>query len=294
MATEQHGVVARRQLRSMGLGPGAINFRLEIGRLHVLFRGTYAVGHRDVSREGMRMAATLTYGEDAALSHFAAGAHWPLLPGARGLHVTVPRRVKPRPRVTTHHLPLAADEVTVHDGIPITTPARTIFDLGIYGRRTVERAIHEAEHQKLYDRLSLEDLLRRYPGRKGAEVIRSVLRDPRPQTAATANDFEEDFVAWLEAEGFPLSRVNEWIRIGDAWIKPDCVFAEERVIVELDGGTHLTRLGRRKDDRRDAALQAAGWRVMRVTWDAFYFTRGEVAADLRALLKSSRGTFVLT
>lgn len=235
----------------------------------------------------MRMASTLTYGDDAALTHMGAAAHWPLLPGARGLHVTVPRSVKPRRGVVTHRLPIRDDEVTVHDGIRITTPVRTIFDLGIYGRRAVDRAIHEAEHRQLFDHLTLHDLLHRYPRRRGADVVRSVLRDPRPQTAGTVNDFEEDFIQFLEARGFPLPRVNQWLQVGKTWIKPDCVFAKQGVIVELDGGTHATQLGRRKDHRRDAAAQAVGWRVMRVTWFAFYFAPDEVEADLRGLLESS-------
>lgn len=180
------------------------------------------------------------------------------------------------------------------DGLPITTPVRTIFDLAIYGRRAVERAVHEAEHQKLYDRLSLHDLMDRYPNRNGAGVIREVLRDPRPHTAGTVNDFDEDFIAFLESRGFPPPRVNEWLQVSDTWIKPDCTWEAERVIVELDGGTHASPSGRRRDHRRDAALQAADWRVMRVTWHAFYFTPDEVEADLRRLLASGRGTFTAT
>ena len=292
LAAQQHGIVARWQLKRAGISDDAIDFRVEAERLHRVYRGAYAVGHRVISDTGRRMAAALTYGDDAVLSHRGAAAHWQLVPARTTVEVTVPRRVRPRTGLKTHYLPLRADEWTHHDGVPVTTVVRTIFDLGIYGRRPVERAIHEAEHRKLYDVLSLLDLLERYPHRIGTRTIRAVLRDPRP--GCTENDFEEDFFAWLVECGFPIPRTNVWVEAGGKLVRPDCVFDEQRVIVELDGATHTTTLGRRKDHRRDAALQAGGWRVMRVSWHAFYFARHEVYTDLRDLLTSKCVTFSAT
>jgi very-short-patch-repair endonuclease len=230
------------------------------------------------------MAATLTYGPGAVLSHMGAVAHWQLIPGAKGLDVTARKQARPRDRVPVHRLRIAEDEITVHHSVPVTTVVRTIFDLGASGRRPVERAMHEAEHRGLYDALTLEDLLVRYPKRKGSAVIREVLRDPRP--GGTENDFEEDFFSFLLDRGFPVPRVNAWVQIAGTLIRPDVIFDDHRVIVELDGGTHFTKLGRRKDERRDAALQAARWSVMRVSSHAFYCTPGEVEVDLRRLLQS--------
>ena len=289
LAALQHGVVGRWQLRVVGISEDQVDLRIARGRLHVVYRGAYAVGHDAITLTGRRMAGTLTYGPGAVLSHMGAAAHWQLIPGAKGLDVTVQKQVRPRSGVPVHRLRLADDEVTVLDGVPVTTAVRTIFDLGALGRRPVERAVHEAEHRGVYDALTLEDLLARYPKRKGTAVIRQVLRDPHP--GGTANDFEEDFYLFLTARGFPRPRINVWLRVGENWIKPDCVFDRERVIVELDGGTHFTELGRRKDDRRDAAAQAAGWRVIRITWHALYRTPDEVDADLRHLLESQLVTF---
>ena len=285
LAAVQHGIVARWQLRIAGVSDDQIDHRIATGRLHFVYRGVFAVGHPVVSRHGRRMAAVLTYGDDTFFCHMGAAAHWQLVPGARGLDVASRRRLQARDGIQTHWLRLPPDEVTVHEGIPVTTPVRTIFDLAVYGRRTVERAMHEAEHRRLYDSLSLDDLLHRYPRRKGAATVRAILRDPRPQTTGTVNDFEDDFVVFLEQRGFPPPLVNEWLQVGETWIKPDCAWHEQRVIVELDGGTHATSLGRRKDHRRDVAVQAARWRVMRVTWHAFYLSPDEVDADLSRLLK---------
>ena len=284
LASLQHGVVARWQLRVAAISTDEIDKRISTGRLHILHRGVYAVGHTAVSATGRRLAATLTYGPDAVSSHMGAVSHWQLIPRSKGLDVTVRRQVRPRDGLPVHRLRIKDDEMTVLDGVPVTTVVRTIFDLGAFGRRAVERAMHEAEHRRLFDQLTLEDLLARYPKRKGSGVIRGVLREP--QTGRTENDFEEDFLEFLLGRGFPTPRTNPWIEVDGKLIRPDFVFDEQRVIVELDGGTHATTYGRRKDNRRDAALQAAQWRVIRVTWHAFYFTPDDVEADLRRLLQS--------
>ena len=61
------------------------------------------------------------------------------------------------------------DEVTVEDGIPVTTPARTLFDLaGVVPLAQLRRAVKEAEVKRLWGALSLADLLERHPRRPGA------------------------------------------------------------------------------------------------------------------------------
>jgi predicted transcriptional regulator of viral defense system len=286
LASRQHGVVSRDQLRRLGIGDDAIDFRVRCGRLHRVRRGVYSVGHIVISREARRLASALTYGNDAAVSHRAAGAHWGLQQST-AIEVTVPRRVRPRGTIRTHCLPLPPDEVTVHDGVPVTTVVRTIFDLSIYGRRPVERAIHEAGSRRYADALTLADLLERYPNRKGSGVIRAVLGDRRAAIADTDSALEELFLSFLEARGLPVGRTNAWIELPGRWIRGDHVYDEASVIVELDGGTHGTEYGRRADDRRDAAAQAEGWRVMRVSKYALINAPDEVEADLLRLLNSS-------
>src|SRR3954449_10626392 len=80
LAARQHGVLSRRQLYELGFGPRSIDRRLEIGRLHRLHRGVYAVGHRGISGLGHWMAAVLACGPTAVLSHRSAAALWGLRP----------------------------------------------------------------------------------------------------------------------------------------------------------------------------------------------------------------------
>jgi hypothetical protein len=79
VAARQWGVISRSQLEALGLGRGAIAWRVREGRLHRLHAGVYAVGHKRVGREGRYLAAVLACGPGAALSHRAAAAWWGLL-----------------------------------------------------------------------------------------------------------------------------------------------------------------------------------------------------------------------
>lgn len=150
LATRQHGVVARRQVVELGLGRGAIAHRLERGRLHPLHRGVYAVGDRVLTRQGGWMAAVLI-ADGAVLSHRSAAALWGILgTDRRNAEITVPRHMRPRARIEIHEGPLPPDEVTTHNGIPVTTTARTLLDLAaVVSPQHLERAATEAEIRRL-------------------------------------------------------------------------------------------------------------------------------------------------
>lgn len=284
LAGRQQGVVSRAQLRALGLGRGAIDVRIKLGRLHPVYRGAYAVGHAAVTLSGRRMAAVLGYGDDAALSHRAAADDWGLR-ASRAIEVTVTRKLTARRGIVLHSLPLPPDEVTVHDGIPVTIVPRTIFDNADLGRRGVVRLIHEAEHLELTDTLSLAHLLERYPNRRGAAVVRAALDEYHAGGGITQNDFEEAMFAFLEERDFPRPECNVWVQVGDRWIKPDFVWRKQRVIVETDGGTHRTPYGQRKDNARDRVAQANGWILMRVSWWAMKNEADDIDRDLTKALQ---------
>jgi very-short-patch-repair endonuclease len=68
----------------------------------------------------------------------------------------------------------------------------------------------------------------------------------------------------------------------------DCVWREQRVAVELDSRTvHDTSAAFERDRARDRALQAAGWRVVRVTWRQLHGEPDGLAADLRRILRAA-------
>lgn len=237
------------------------------------------------------MAAVLRFGSGAVLSHRSAGQLWEVLPRTRSLaEVTSPAKVGPgarRDRLVVHHTSVPPDEIDERRGIPVTSVFRTIFDLAaVLSKRQLERALHEAEVQQLTDRLSLPDLLERHPGRRGAANLRAVLASGAP-IGVTQNDFEELFVEFLDLHGLPRPQLNGTLAIRGRLLKPDCMWSEERLIVELDGGAvHRTARAFETDRQRDRILLAEGWRSLRVTWRQLREEPAAIAADLGGLLRS--------
>lgn len=291
MAQRQHAVVSRAQLLGLGMGRRAIVGRLERGQLHEVFRGVYVVGVRRISKRGRWMAAVLACGEGAVLSHRSAGCLWRILPpSAEWVDVTCHRSEVERRGIRGHRSPLQDDEWLVTDGIPVTSPFRTIFDLAaVLKLRELERAWHEAEVQGLRDRVSLPMLLERYPGRRGARNLRSLLEAPEP-VGFTRNDFEEAFVALVDAYGLRRPRMNGTLAMRGRFFEVDALWEDERVAVELDSRTvHATDRNFESDKQRDRILLAEGWRTVRVTWRQLQDEPEEVAADLRLALGQGVG-----
>jgi predicted transcriptional regulator of viral defense system len=148
LAVHQHGVVTRRQLVEAGVTSSGIRHRLTTRRLHTVHRGVYAVGHPLLPLEARYMAAVLACGDRAVLSHADAGTLLGLLPlGSGAIHVTTPRLGIPRTDAVRVHRSrrLHPDEITVCEGIPCTTVARTLVDLAVCATsRQVRRALEQS------------------------------------------------------------------------------------------------------------------------------------------------------
>jgi very-short-patch-repair endonuclease len=262
LAERQHGVVTRRQLAALGFGKSAVDARIRAGRLWRVHQGVYAVGRPTLTLHGRCSAAVLSCGPGAAVSHSAAG----VLLGVRKergprIDVTVPGRGGRRRRgaLIIHRSALPDGDRTIKDGIPVTTPARTLIDLAdVLPRRQLERALDEAA----FLRLDLSDLQPR-PGRRGGGVLASVLAEHKPGTTRTRSELEEHMLRLCQRFRLPAPDVNSSIEA----YKVDFVWREQRLIVETDGwDAHGTRGAFERDRRRDADLLAAGWRVLRVSY----------------------------
>jgi very-short-patch-repair endonuclease len=286
LAGRQHGVVARRQLVALGIGSDAIDRRVRAGRLHTLHRAVYAGGHTATTKESRWMAAVLASGPDAVLSHAAAAAHWGIRSsGATTIDVTVPRNRRPPKGVVLHRTILPADEITTKDGIPITTVPRTLFDIAPdLDLRRLERAINEAEILRLFDALSLDDLLDRYPRRSGSRNVRAALQARRAGAHITESDLEVLFLSFADRHGLPAPETNTPVEE----FSVDCVWRSARLVLELDSWEfHSTRLAFERDRRKVRVLQARGWHCIPVTYRHLTETGDEVAADVRRLLHAA-------
>lgn len=288
LAQGQHGIVSRRQLLDFGMGRRAVVGRLERGQLHEVFRGVYVVGVRRISRKGRWMAAVLACGGDAILSHRSAGRLWRLLPlAAEWVDITCTSSQVERRGIVGHRSPSRDDERGAVDGIPVTSPFRTIFDLAsVLDRRGLERAWHEAEVGGLRDPVSLPVLLERYPGRRGTRNLRALLESPEP-VGFTRNDFEEAFLVLIDAHGLPRPRMNATVALRGRFYEIDALWERERVAVELDSrSVHGTKKRFESDRQRDRVLLAEGYRTAHVTWRQLQNEPEEIVADLRLALES--------
>lgn len=287
LARRQHGVVARGQLVAFGMGEGAVESRVKRGRLHRVHRGVYKVGYRRISKRGRWMAAALAVGPGSCLSHRSAARLWRLMPpGDEWVEVTSPPPSRARRRgIVCHEGVVAEDEWLEVDGIPVTSPFRTVFDLAaVLKLRELERVFNEAEVREVRDRVSLPKLLERYPGRRGARNIRTLLEDPEP-VGFTRNDFEEAFRSLVADHEFRRPRMNAPLALRGRIFEIDALWAEERVTVELDSRTvHGTRKHFESDRQRDRILVAEGYRTVHVTWLQLRDEPDEVVADLRKAL----------
>jgi len=260
LAERQHGVVGREQLLGLGLGREAIAGRIAKGHLHRLHPGVYAVGHRVVSREGRWMAAVLVGGDGAVLSHRSAAALWGIATFSGAIEITTPRDTRSHEVIRRHCASLSPDELTVFDGIPVTSVPRTLFDYaGVSSIDRLEAAIREAEYRRLWDRLSLPALLARHPGHRGNAKLRLCL-DRLGRTAGfTRSDLEERFLVFLDRFKLPRPHLNARLQMQGVWVEVDCLWRSERVIVELDGrAAHETYAAFEVDRGRDRRLQAEG------------------------------------
>ena len=232
------------------------------------------------------MAATLI-APGVVLSHRSAAALWGLRRHAGAIEVTSPTRLR-RPGITIHQATLPADEITVHEGIPVTTAARTLFDLAaVIPQDALEWAIHEADFHKLWDRPSLHDLVARYPGHRGNAKIRALRGRASP--GRTRSDLERLLVAFLDARRLDRPALNAVIATREGPITVDALWRDEGLAIEMDAyGTHNTRRAFHEDRRRDRALRPLGIYVMRLT-DRDLIEQGDVVErDIRRELQRGR------
>lgn len=234
------------------------------------------------------MAAVLSAGPEAVLSHSSAAALWGIgTPHFAGIDVTVMRALRARSSLRFHRTCLADDEHTIEANIPVTTVSRTLFDLaGVLSFRRLERSLNQAEVLRFSDGVSLAELVRRYPGRRGVAVLRQVLATSLGDTL-TRSELEDRFLALVERFGLPRPEINAALWLGNRWIEADCLWRASQVVAELDGhASHGTRSAFERDRARDRRAQAAGWRVIRVTWRQLRDEPEAIVRDLRALLNS--------
>jgi hypothetical protein len=280
-------VLTLAQLEDLGLSARGVRHRAASGRLQRVHHGVYAI--QPVGTHGRWMAAVLACGTGAVLSHRSAAALWDLVADQHSrADVTVTRRAgRSRDGIAVHRgESLAPADIAVHEGIPCTTVARTLLDLASsFDRRTLERAVDEAEARRRFDLTAVHDVLLRNPGRPGTRALTTIITEYQ-QPTATRSDSEEQMLRLIADAGLPRPRTNVWIALdGGGGYEADFLWPDRRLIVEVDGRTHHAR--RRAfahDRRRDRLLALAGFETRRYAASELTAVPARVAAELRTFL----------
>ncbi len=280
IAARQHGVVCRAQLIDVGIPPTTIGHWAATGRLHPLHRGVYAVGHPSVPDEGRWLAAVLACGASAALAGISAAQLQRLVWRRFGgpPHVAVAGRGKRRPRGIRVHCPRSLEpaDLTRRDGIPVTTPTRTLFDLASsVTARELRDLFERAEYMEVLDRPRLNELLHGATGRRGLGDLRALLGFEPIPLSRTRSVLERLVLAVCRTHRLPIPGVN--VPLLDYEV--DFCWPRARFVVEADGGRHVGAR-RDRDNQRDVALARAGFLVRRYS--------GEALADERAVGREIR------
>lgn len=207
LATRQHGVVSHEQLLELGFSIPWVERRLAEGRLAAVHRNIYAVGHTRVPRRGYWWAAVLAYGPGAVLSHHSATVLWGLRRRRRGpIHVTARcgrQGIRRRQGIWIHRCKLRAEEATIHEGIPVTTVARTLFDFAeVAPYEELRRAAEAADRRNLLRLRELEAICERGRGRRALRPVRLLLVE-LGAPAEGRSPLEIRFAEFLREHGIP-------------------------------------------------------------------------------------------
>ena len=213
------------------------------GWLHVVHRGVYAVGHRPVSANTVRMAAVLACGPGALLEPSlrrgpVGHAHDP---ASSYVEVTVPTRRGDIDGIRPYDLPppRAVRTARVVDGIPCTSVALTLLNLAaVVPRRALERACDEAEVAapvRPRRRRGRTPALPRLPRRRRGSARSST--STRSARRCTRPGLEEAALRMMDRHELPRPEVNVRVVCGAGEApEVDFLWRRERLVLETDGG----------------------------------------------------------
>ncbi len=269
-------MVSRRQLREAGASDDVTDRAVAAGRLHIVFRGVYAVGRPGVGARGRMMAAVLACGPGTVVSHRSAAALLGLIDrapvvvdviaqGKRGAGIDGIKAHKGRQPT--------APELTFVAGIPCTHPARAMVDLaGFIGDRSLRGVFEVAAFKELLDLDAIEAVLGR-GRRRGGPTLRAIVAAWRaaaerlPNQPNLRSPLEAKLLPLIATTDLPMPLVNSPVKTPGGTLEVDLLWPDPRFAIELDSRKHHGNdLAFDRDRWRDRELLRAGYTTLRVPW----------------------------
>lgn len=221
----------------------------------------------ELTPQVLARAAACWGGADAVVTGWSAaalhGARW--LPTPAVPEVAVPGHVRHPPGLLVHQVRLPPDEVEDVDGVRVTTPARTAYDLG--RRLPLLDAVAAVDHLcwvGVTGPDAVVELVEGHPGDRGLVALRAVLE---LADAGAASPQESALRVLLVAAGLPRPETQLEVRGADGRFlaRADLGWRRWRVLVEYEGAQHGSARQLTRDVDRYHHLDRNGWAVVRVT-----------------------------
>jgi len=296
LASQQGGCVTREQILATGLTVRQLDRRLanrEIAPVHV---GVYRVAAAPKTTLQELWAAVLAAGPAAAVSRRSAAGEWRVRNVWPGQYpeVTVPTDWPlDLTGVVVHrsdHL-TSPDVVQRRDGLRLTSPARTLFDIGAaVGPLVAESAYVDALQRGLVTYRKLVDVYARVggKGRPGSAAMRMFLLGSSEGVSAIESELELRFWRVIRDFGLPVPTPQFWVVTAGGRFRVDFAYPDLKVALELNGrADHAGPLAQKRDRRRARWLRAAGWAVHDYGWTDVVGQPSQVAAQLLDIIGSA-------
>lgn len=224
-------------------------------------------------------------------SHRSAAALWCLRGADRPpvVEVTVPGAARHRlAGVVVHRsAQLPSCDVTRRSAVPVTTPARTLLDLGAVAPQLVEAAMEDALLRGLVSLSSLRRVLERSgaQGRAGTAVLRRLVDERDPSLAPTESPLEDALLGLLRRHGLPEPVRQHPVALpGGRLVRLDFAYPDLKLGIEADGRIwHSGRADFQRDRERGNLLARLGWTVLRFGSDDLRRRGDRVAVEVSRL-----------
>ncbi len=274
LAATQYGLVSLAQAERSGVSPSQIKRLVAAGLLDRPYRGVLRLVAVSETWEQAVSAALLAGGDESVASHRAA-ARLHRLEGSESwpVEIVVPRGGRPRGldvrvRESTD---LEEGDITRRQGLRVTTPTRTLVDLGAsVGPTAVEVALDDALRRRLTTPAMLRETIERVEGRgrAGPRVIRDLLDERDELAGLTDTGFETRLRRLLRRAGLPQPVAQVVVRdeLGRFVMRLDFAYPEVRVGIEADSERWHTGMQRFHADRtKRATAESLGWTILAFT-----------------------------
>jgi very-short-patch-repair endonuclease len=287
LATRQHGVVARFQLRELGFGDEAVKRRLDFGFLHHVHEEVYAVGHTRLGPRSRWWAAVLAYGRGTVLSHRTAAALWDIRrPRTGPIDVTAPagrQGIERRRGIWVHRCRISQEDVATDEKLPVTTVARTLFDLAeVVQYNDLKKTTEAADRRNLLQLRELEEICERGRGRRALKSVRRLISELAAPDEGRS-PLEIRFAAFVREHRLPTPFQNVDV-LGN---EVDALWPAAKLIGELDSWEfHGHRAAFERYRARDSKLLIAGYRTIRITHRRLDREADRLALEIRELLEA--------